>query len=79
MFSELPLTGKFRPYLRMNATSYYWSYIDCYTFITYAFYISYTYNCETCIASSYTDFQNSLQYTFFIFANNFFSITQLEQ
>ena len=31
------------------------------------------------ITSSYTDFQNSLQYTLFIFTNNFFSITQLKQ
>ena len=34
MFSELPLTYKFRHYLRANATSCYWSYIGFYTFIT---------------------------------------------
>ena len=28
---------------------YYWSYIDFYTFITYAFCITFTYNYETCI------------------------------
>ena len=49
MFSELPLSDKFRPYLRINATSYYWSCTDFYTFITYAFYITNTYDCETCI------------------------------
>ena len=31
------------------------------------------------IASSYIDFYNSLKYTFFIFTNNFFFITQLKQ
>ena len=31
------------------------------------------------ITSSYIDFYNSLQYTFFSFSNNFFSITQLKQ
>ena len=31
------------------------------------------------ITSSYIDFYNPLQYTFFIFINNFFFITQLKQ
>ena len=34
MFSELLLTEKFQHYLRMNATSFYRSYIDFYTLIT---------------------------------------------
>ena len=46
IFSELLLTDKFRHYLRMNATSDCWLYIDFYTLITYAFYITYTYNYE---------------------------------
>ena len=33
----------------MNVTSYYWSYIDFYTLITYTSYVTYTYNFETCI------------------------------
>ena len=31
------------------------------------------------IASSYIDFYNPLQYTFFIFTSNLFFITQLKQ
>ena len=31
------------------------------------------------ITSSYIDFYNPLQYTFYIFTNNFFFITQLKQ
>ena len=34
MFSELLLTEKFQHYLRMNATSFYRSYIDFHTLIT---------------------------------------------
>ena len=49
IFLELQLTDKFRHYLRMNATSYYWSYIDFYTLITYTSYITCTYNCTACI------------------------------
>ena len=49
IFSELPPTDKFRHYLWMNAASYYWSCINFYTLITYAFYITYTYNYEICI------------------------------
>ena len=82
IFSELLLTTKFQHYLRMNATSYFWSYTDFYTLITYTCYITYTYNYTACTdysTSSYIDFYNSLQYTFFIFTNNFFSILQLKQ
>ena len=56
----------------MNATSYYWSYIDFYTLITYTSYITYTHNYTACIYSW-------LQDMFFIFTDNFFSITQLKQ
>ena len=49
IFSEFPLTEKFRHCLRMNATSYYWPYTDFYTSINYIFHITYTYNYEICI------------------------------
>ena len=49
IFSELPLTDKFRHYLRMIATLYYWLYMDFYTLINYAFYITYPYNDEISI------------------------------
>ena len=39
----------FHHFLWMNATSYYWLYIDFYTLITYTSYITYTYNCTPCI------------------------------
>ena len=38
IFSEVLLTDKFRYYLRMNATSYYWSYIDFCT-LTFLYYL----------------------------------------
>ena len=51
--------------------------------LLFTFYITYTYNYRVCIdyldASTYTSFYNLLQYTFFIFTNNFFSITQLKK
>ena len=49
IFSEFPLTEKFRHCLRMNATSYYWPYTEFYTSINYTLYITYTYNYEICI------------------------------
>ena len=47
-FNIFVLTAKFRHYLRMNATSYYKSYIDLCTLITYTSYITYIYNYTTC-------------------------------
>ena len=47
IFLELPLTIWFRHYLRMNATSCYWSYIDFYTLITYNYILTHTYNSDT--------------------------------
>ena len=40
----------------MNATSYHWSYIGFYTFITYASHITYTYNYDT---ARWAEFRNS--------------------
>ena len=81
LFLELRLTDKFQHYLRMNVTSCYLSYIDFFTLIV--FYIFYYLHLYLCIdyfdGSRYTNVFNLLQYTFFIFTNNFFSITQLKQ
>ena len=41
-FLKFLLTGKFRHYLRMNATSYHGAQIDFYKLITYASYITNT-------------------------------------
>ena len=51
--------------------------------LLFTFYITCTYNYTVCIdyfdALAYTNFYSSLQYTFFIFTNNFFTIMQLKQ
>ena len=49
IFYEILLINKFQHYLRMNAKSYYWPYIDFYTLITYTSYNTYTYNYTTFI------------------------------
>ena len=65
IFSE----HKFWHYPRLNAASC----TDINTLIT-----TYTYN-YTAYVDTYTDFYNSRNYTFFIFTNNFFPLTQLTQ
>ena len=47
------LTILFRHYLGMNATSYYWSYIDFYTLITYNYILTDTYNCDTAAGAEF--------------------------
>ena len=37
----------------MNATSYYWSYIDFYTLITYNYILTYTYNSSAAVGAEY--------------------------
>ena len=37
----------------MNATPYYWSYIDFSTLITYTTYVTYTYNCDSGAAGEF--------------------------
>ena len=53
IFLELPLTNLFRDYFGMNVTSSYWSYIDFYTLITYASYITFTYNHDTATGAEF--------------------------
>ena len=75
LFAEHLSTDKFRHYLRMNSTSYCWSYIGFHT-LTFLYYLHFTYSLliqRALVTSSYIDFYNSLQYTFFISTNNFFS------
>ena len=80
IYLKLLLPEKFRHYPRMNATSYHRPYIGFYTFITYAFYITYTYNYETCI--HYFIIYWFLKFTtvhIFHFYKNVFSITQSKE
>ena len=85
LFLELLLTGNYLHFLQRNATSDYVvggrlvSWLVVSGRLVFGFkktpYIILIYH--ALITLSYIDFNNSIQYTFFVFTSNFFSITQL--